>query len=187
MLASMNIPASVEKIGALAFYDSGLESVVFEHERSLASMGSFVSKICILAIISCNFPKWCKENNYLQTFPKAFCKTPLHSINIPKNVKIGWYAFKQTGCDDIKIFKSGVTICQCEIVPVILSNNPSKRMSSSATQAVCQSMSPKNDLSTKPSINLTKKPKGKSKTNKKPKRKTGNAVTSLPSSKPVVP
>ena len=52
MLASIKIPASVEKVEVLDFHDSGLESVVFEYGSILESIGSFVSKICILTFIS---------------------------------------------------------------------------------------------------------------------------------------
>ena len=57
MLASVTIPASVEKIGALAFYDSGLKSVVIEYGSILASIGSFVSEICLFIFIFCLCPQ----------------------------------------------------------------------------------------------------------------------------------
>ena len=118
MLASIKIPASVEKVEVLAFHDSGLESVVFEYGSILVSIGSFVSKICILTFISYIFSQWHTKTKYSHSCPKAFRKTPLLSINIPKNFQIGWKTFEQTGCEDSSIFISGATICQCKIVPV---------------------------------------------------------------------
>ena len=47
MLSTIRIPATVTKIGKFAFYDTGLESVVFEANSNLTMIGDGVSELRI--------------------------------------------------------------------------------------------------------------------------------------------
>ena len=47
-LVSINIPATVVKIGGSAFYDSGLETIIFEAGSMLNMIGDRVSELIII-------------------------------------------------------------------------------------------------------------------------------------------
>ena len=48
MLSQINIPATVVKIGGSAFYDSGLETIIFEAGSMLNMIGDRVSELRII-------------------------------------------------------------------------------------------------------------------------------------------